>query len=341
MNFDQVTRLMNQYGTQRQPFLFLLDFDLKHPLVLRPDEWATHEVSFDFSNTSAPIPALIEPVWFRKHPIQFEQYQTGFYYVVRNIQQGNSFLVNLSAQTPIETNLSLQDIYAHTTARYKVRLADQFVCFSPESFVQIRGNRLASFPMKGTISASVPDAEALILADPKEAAEHATIVDLIRNDVSQLARKVWVERYRYIDRIGTNSGGLLQVSSEIAALLPDDWHNSLGSLMASLLPAGSISGAPKPKTVQIIHTAEGYDRGYYTGVCGYFDGHNLDSGVMIRFIENQNGQLVFKSGGGITARSNAQAEYQEMIDKVYLPITYALSGNDLRPSAATAQPARA
>jgi para-aminobenzoate synthetase component I len=339
MNFDQAIGLMNQYGTQHQPFLFLLDFDLKQPLVLRPGEWATHEVSFDFSGSTAPI--LHNSLRFRKYPMLFEQYKIGFDYVVQNIRQGNSFLVNLSTQTPIETNLSLQDIFTHTTARYKVRLGNQFVCFSPESFVQIRANRLASFPMKGTISATIPNAEAQLLADPKEAAEHATIVDLIRNDVSQLARKVWVERYRYIDRIETNGGGLLQVSSEIAALLPDDWRNSLGSLLASLLPAGSISGAPKPKTVQIIHTAEGYDRGYYTGVCGYFDGHNLDSGVMIRFIENQNGQLVFKSGGGITAQSNAQTEYQEMIDKVYLPITHVLSGNNLRPSAATAESARA
>ena len=174
--------------------------------------------------------------------------------------------------------------------------------------------------MKGTISASRPDAENTLLTDAKEAAEHATIVDLIRNDLSQFARSVWVERYRYIDYLETSGGGLLQVSSEVAALLPGNWRDWLGTLMASLLPAGSISGAPKPKTVEIIRTAEGYDRGYYTGICGYFDGENLDSGVLIRFIENQHGQLVFKSGGGITARSDARAEYQEMIDKVYLPI---------------------
>ncbi len=307
---------MNHYGTQRQLFLFILDFDGQKPLVLRPDEWAIHDVAFDFSGI--PAPASNEPFWFHKHPMPFEQYRIGFDYVVEQIRFGNSFLVNLSGQTPIETNLPLAAIYNRTTARYKLRLANQFVCFSPESFVQIRGNRLASFPMKGTISATLPNAAATLLSDPKEAAEHATIVDLIRNDLSQIAEKVWVERYRYIDRIETSNGGLLQVSSEIAALLPDTWRDQIGTLIASLLPAGSISGAPKPKTIEIIRTAEGYDRGYYTGICGYFDGENIDSGVMIRFIENHNGQLVFKSGGGITARSNAHAEYQELIDKVYL-----------------------
>ncbi|WP_018617882.1 aminodeoxychorismate synthase component I [Spirosoma luteum] len=318
MTFDQAIDQMNAYGRQRQPFLFVLDFDLKRPLVLRPNEWKTHDIAFDFSGT--PAPASPEPFWFRRYPMPFEQYRIGFDYVVKNIHLGNSFLVNLSGQTPIETNLALADIYARTTARYKLRLANQFVCFSPEPFVQIRGNRLLSFPMKGTIMANLPNAEATILADAKEAAEHATIVDLIRSDLSRIAQKVWVERYRYIDRIDTHEGGLLQVSSEIAALLPDNWRDQPGTLLASLLPAGSISGAPKPKTIKLIHRAEQYDRGYYTGVCGYFDGEHLDSGVMIRFIENQQGQLVFKSGGGITARSNAWSEYQELIDKVYLPV---------------------
>jgi para-aminobenzoate synthetase component 1 len=87
-----------------------------------------------------------------------------------------------------------------------------------------------------------------------------------------------------------------------------------------LLPAGSISGAPKQKTVEIIKEAETHQRGYYTGVCGIFDGENLDSGVMIRYIENQNGQLIYKSGGGITVNSEPDYEYNEMIDKIYVPI---------------------
>ena len=90
--------------------------------------------------------------------------------------------------------------------------------------------------------------------------------------------------------------------------------------MYALLPAGSICGAPKNKTVEIIKEVEGDDRNYFTGIFGYFDGHQLDSGVMIRFIEKQEEQLVFKSGGGITAQSDLILEYQEMIDKVYVPI---------------------
>ncbi len=149
MTFEQATNQMNQYGCQRQPFLFVLDFDLKHPLILCPDEWISRDIEFDFSGQTTPT--IHEPFWFRKTPMPFEQYRIGFEYVVQNIRLGNSFLVNLSAQTLIETSLSLAQIYACTSARYKLRLANQFVCFSPESFVQIKGNRLASFPMKGTI----------------------------------------------------------------------------------------------------------------------------------------------------------------------------------------------
>jgi para-aminobenzoate synthetase component 1 len=111
------------------------------------------------------------------------------------------------------------------------------------------------------------------------------------------------------------------VSSEISGQLPVDYHKHLGDIMYSLLPAGSISGAPKVKTVEILRAAEMHERGYFTGVFGYFDGMDLDSGVMIRYIEMQDGKMMYKSGGGITTQSTAEDEYREMIDKVYVPIT--------------------
>ena len=72
--------------------------------------------------------------------------------------------------------------------------------------------------------------------------------------------------------------------------------------------------------MKIIEEAEGYDRGFYTGIFGWFDGKNLDAGVMIRYIEQQADQLVFKSGGGITSQSELEKEYEELIQKVYVPL---------------------
>ena len=86
-----------------------------------------------------------------------------------------------------------------------------------------------------------------------------------------------------------------------------------------MLPAGSISGAPKPKTLEIIRSVEDGKRGYYTGVYGFFDGTNLDSAVAIRFIETHNQTFYYRSGGGVTSQSNCAEEYQELLDKIYVP----------------------
>jgi para-aminobenzoate synthetase component I len=317
---------LNAWGRAGTPFVFLIDFLGKEPIAWRMDEADPAEVRFNLNGiTNHFVPedtSVLPPCYFYRQPISFTKYYPRFEHVVQNIKRGNSFLVNLSVPTPISTNLSLPEIYQHSRAPYRFWRKDHFVCFSPEIFVRIRGNRISSYPMKGTIPAHVPDAGRVILADAKEAAEHATIVDLIRNDLSMVADKVWVERYRYLDRVQTHQSTLLQVSSEIAGLLPADFNGAYGDLLAKLLPAGSISGAPKPATLKIIHEAEGYDRGYYTGIAGCFDGENFESAVLIRYIEQQPDGLVFKSGGGITARSTAEAEYQELLDKVYLPFAH-------------------
>jgi para-aminobenzoate synthetase component 1 len=91
-------------------------------------------------------------------------------------------------------------------------------------------------------------------------------------------------------------------------------------VLFTLLPAGSVTGAPKEKTVEIIRAVESYDRGFYTGIFGFFDGQSLTSAVSIRYIEQTTDGLVFKSGGGITALSDAESEYQEMIKKIYVPV---------------------
>ena len=104
------------------------------------------------------------------------------------------------------------------------------------------------------------------------------------------------------------------------AFCGQDMLAGIGNILDALLPAGSISGAPKKRTLEIIREAESGPRGYYTGVFGVFDGKNMESAVMIRYIEQTDSGLTYRSGGGITHLSDARAEYEEMLTKVYLNI---------------------
>jgi para-aminobenzoate synthetase component I len=313
---------LNYLGSKRIPFLFILDFDLHRPVIMPLEDVDPRLIRFNFNGyTNSPDPAATHPaISLTSHPVPFDFYEKKFKAVVSHLESGHSYLVNLTQPTQIETNLSLQELYPIGKAKYKLLYRDEFVFFSPEIFVQIRGNEISTYPMKGTIRADNPNAEARLLADDKESAEHLTVVDLLRNDVGIVAKKITVEKYRYIERITTHRHALLQMSSKITGALDPRWHETLGDLLCNLLPAGSVTGAPKRKTVEIIKEVEGYERGYYTGVCGYFSGTSLDSCVMIRFIENTRDGKIFKSGGGITVYSDARSEYQELLEKVYVPI---------------------
>jgi para-aminobenzoate synthetase component 1 len=173
--------------------------------------------------------------------------------------------------------------------------------------------------MKGTIDASIPNAKEKILNDEKEFAEHTMVVDLLRNDLNIVSKNVRVEKFRYIDKIRAGQKELLQVSSKISGDLSENWHSSIGDILLPLLPAGSISGTPKKKTVELINEIESYDRDFFSGIWGVYNGNTLDSSILIRFIENNQGVLYYKSGGGITIDSNIDNEYNEMKDKVYIP----------------------
>lgn len=337
MNFNRQKYIskINNFASKGIPFLFISDFVGENCIIETLESLDNEAVRFWVNEKSnfQESKSITKEVELNKYPVSFAQYKMAFDGVQKNIFQGNSFLTNLTCETPIDLTISLLEVFERSEAKYKVYLKDKFVCFSPEIFVQIdQFGKISSFPMKGTIDAALPDAENVILNDKKEFYEHTTIVDLIRNDLSKVAEKVWVEKFRYIDRIQTQEGNeLLQVSSQVSGLLSSDWRKKMGNILFEMLPAGSISGAPKDKTLAIIKAAEKftyatqsgkscYNRGFYTGIFGVFDGQTFDSGVMIRFIEQTSEGLVFKSGGGITASSIAEKEYQEMIQKIYVPI---------------------
>lgn len=308
--------LLNELGRKRRAFLFLTDFKALKVKVFLLDELERNNIEFciDANHTYKQHNNFLE-----KSSVTFKEYKQKFDSIQEHIKAGDTYLLNLTQPTKIDTNLTLKEIYDVANAHYKLRYKDKFVCFSPESFIKIKDNKIHTYPMKGTIDASIEDAKEKILSDAKEMAEHVMVVDLLRNDLSIVSKKVRVDQFRYVQKIFAGEKELLQVSSHISGELDDDWQSKIGDILKSLLPAGSISGTPKKSTVEIIEQSEGYDRGYFTGVFGVFDGESLDSGVMIRFIEKTKNGYIYKSGGGITCDSDAKSEYDEMQDKVYLP----------------------
>lgn len=381
---QEIIDKINQLASQDEPFLFVINYQGDKAFIRLLSGINPEECLFDFEGRGNLSHAwketwkegtsekeISETTWQIEPPL-YEDYERSFNIVKSNIMAGNSYLTNLTCRVPVSCNLSLEEIFHRAKGKYKLLLRRKrtqaedkahlkeenieenltpFVCFSPETFVRIKGGRIYSYPMKGTLDASLPNAEKQLMEDRKEAAEHATIVDLIRNDLSRVAENVRVDKYRYIDVLHTNKGDILQTSSEISGRLPEDYPHHLGEILDAQLPAGSITGAPKDKTMQIIQEAEGYDRGFYTGIMGIYDHGELNSAVMIRFIEEETSpvdfetdgeknfkasegkgdeasegkrdeasrKLYFKAGGGITSKSDCRKEYEEVIQKIYLP----------------------
>jgi len=312
MNFEY----LNSLGKKREPFLVISDFKAEKVEVILLKDLKDSDIEFSIDET---YPFKEHNSFLEKEAINFDTYKEKFHKVIEKIKAGETYILNLTQATPLNTQESLKNIFALANAHYKLRFKDEFVCFSPEKFIQIENNTIHTFPMKGTIDSAIVNAKEKILTNTKEMAEHVMIVDLLRNDLSIVAKEVKVEKFRYITKVAAGEKELLQVSSHISGLLEENWNESIGSILKDILPAGSISGAPKKSTLEIIDSIEEYERGFFSGIFGVFDGKSFDSGVMIRFIEKTQNGLIYKSGGGITLDSDVNLEYNELQDKIYLP----------------------
>lgn len=328
---------MDKFSQAKEPFLFAIDYEMQEAYFI-PNPIEQEEIRFcihgkgNATNEKNPDKAYT----FKAFPESYEQYLKRFEVIHKAEIDGNSFLANLTIATPIHCSLQLNEIYDYAKAPYKLHIPKRLVCYSPEAFVHItQDGKISSYPMKGTIDATIPNAAKILQNDYKEKSEHYTIVDLIRNDLSKVSKHVRVDRFGYLDKIITTDSQILQMSSEISGQLSTEDMNRLGNVISQLLPAGSISGAPKEATCHAIREAEQRERGFYSGVFGYYDGKTLDSAVMIRYIEQvdqtmdeeeassqsseQTPMFRFHSGGGITIHSKPEDEYNEVLQKVYLP----------------------
>jgi anthranilate synthase component 1 len=197
---------------------------------------------------------------------------------------------------------------------------------SPETHVKVEGRRASLNPIAGTTERGPGDAERLLASD-KDRAEHVMLVDLGRNDLARVCvpGTVRVERFLEPERFSHVTHLVSEVAGELRdGVTPFD-------VLRATFPAGTVSGAPKVRAMQIISELEGYRRGSYAGVVGYHaPGLGLDTCIAIRTVRLSEGRAYLQAGGGIVADSDPGAEHQECLNKL-AALEAALAAAELRP----------
>lgn len=240
------------------------------------------------------------------------------------IKEGDIFQVVLSNRIEAEIEGSILDCYRvlRTTNPspymfYFYSNDIEIAGASPETLVKLEDNKLYTFPLAGTRKRGRSeeedyDIERELLKDEKELAEHNMLVDLGRNDIGKISEigTVKVEKYMGIERFSH----VMHIGSTVTGKIRGD-KDSLDAI-DSILPAGTLSGAPKIRACEIINELEGNKRGIYGGAIGYIDfTGNLDMCISIRLAFAKNGKVFIRSGAGIVADSIPENEYEECINK--------------------------
>jgi anthranilate synthase component 1 len=262
----------------------------------------------------------------------------------RYIREGDIFQVVLSNRLEADVEGSLFDTYRMlrriNPSPYMFYFSSDDVEIagaSPETLVKVKGGRAFTFPLAGTRPRGKTEAEDLmlekdLLADPKELAEHNMLVDLGRNDIGKISdfSTVGVDRYLEIERYSH----VMHIGSTVSGKVRED-RNAVDAIDA-VLPAGTLSGAPKIRACEIIHELEGNKRGIYGGAIGYigFSGE-MDTCIAIRIAYKKNGKVFVRSGAGIVADSVPEQEFAECNNKmraVLDALRYAEEESAMRPS---------
>lgn len=240
------------------------------------------------------------------------------------IREGDIFQVVLS--NPIEAKMSgsLFDVYrvlrTSNPSPYMFYFSSndiEIAGASPETLAKLQDGKLFTFPLAGTRprGASRDEDDALaadLLSDEKELAEHNMLVDLGRNDLGRISKigTVEVEKYLHIERFSH----VMHIGSTVTGQIRED-KDALDAVDA-ILPAGTLSGAPKLRACEIIEELEGNERGIYGGAIGYLDfTGNLDTCIAIRLAYRKDGKVCVRSGAGIVADSVPDSEYTECLNK--------------------------
>jgi len=276
-----------------------------------------------------------------KSNLSFNNYAESFQKIKDYIYAGDCYQVNFAQKFAAEFNGKASDIYTilanenNSPFSAYLNFSDQQVLsFSPERFIESRRGKVITQPIKGTLPrATDPQLDKLqakkLLNSEKDRAENLMIVDLLRNDLSKTSTKGSV---KVTELFGLyNFESVHHLISTVESKLDDKFDNF--DLLATTLPGGSITGAPKIRAMQIINELEKTQRGVYCGIIGYIDFNgNMDTNICIRTLVADKNTLYCWAGGGLVADSQLEQEYQETFDKLnkILPVLNGLEDNPTR-----------
>lgn len=291
---------------------------------------------------SAPMPSSVAqlPVSDKPHysgNFTTEKFQQQVLEIKEEIKAGEAFQVVLSQRFSLDCTADALDVYRMlrlsnpSPYMYLFRFADDVtvVGSSPEALVKVSGRDVLVHPIAGTRKRSANPEEDLrlgeeLLADPKERAEHLMLVDLGRNDLGRVCKAgtVNVVEFMQLERFSH----VMHIVSTITGEL-DEEHSPVAALYA-VFPAGTLSGAPKPRAMEIIERNEPTRRGIYGGAIGYVDFvGNLDTCIAIRTAVIKNGKAYVQAGAGIVSDSDPRSEYEECVNKAAVVIAAITAAN--------------
>ncbi len=263
----------------------------------------------------------------------------------KNIVDGDVFQIVISRRFEVENRASALDVYRMlrranpSPYMYLFNFADssgqpfQVVGSSPEALVTLKDGLASTHPIAGSRprGASYEEDQALaqeLLADDKERSEHLMLVDLARNDISRIAvpGTVNVSQFMKVERFSH----IMHISSTVTAQLHPDC--SAYHVLRACFPAGTLSGAPKPRAMQLLDDYEPTARGIYGGVCGYFDfAGNMDMAIAIRTAVLKAGKAYVQAGAGIVMDSQPALEAEETVNKAAAPLRAIFAASELKP----------
>ena len=296
------------------------DLDSSYPAAVQAlDEMA------QLIRTGTPAPD--QPLKLRsefRHLFDKEQYCSMVERARKYIYEGDIFQVVLSNRLDADCEGSLLDTYrllrVINPSPYMFYFSSddiEIAGASPETLVKLTDGTLYTFPLAGTKPrGKTPEEdkalEQTLISDPKERSEHNMLVDLGRNDIGKISQFGSVEVERYMDVLRYSH--VMHIGSTVRGTIRPD--KDAVDAVEAILPAGTLSGAPKFRACQIINELENNKRGIYGGAIGYIDfTGNLDTCIAIRIAFKKNGKVFIRSGAGIVADSVPESEYQECINK--------------------------